>query len=83
MTQLGRREEVAGRVARVIDHLATPNRTILGAPSFLFITFSGFGTGHVFKTEDYGATWEDVSIGLPDVPTNAVIVDPLFQFCSN
>ena len=40
---------------------------------------SGFGSGHVFKTEDYGASWEDISAELPDVPTNAVIVDPLFS----
>ncbi len=43
-----------------------------------YITFSGFGTGHVFRTSDYGGTWMDISDGLPDVPTNAVAVDPLF-----
>ena len=43
-----------------------------------YITFAGFGSGHVFKTTDYGGTWEDISEGLPDIPTNAVIVDPLY-----
>lgn len=43
-----------------------------------YVTYSGFGTGHVFRTEDYGQTWVDITGDLPDVPTNAVIVDPLF-----
>jgi photosystem II stability/assembly factor-like uncharacterized protein len=43
-----------------------------------YITYAGFGSGHVFKTTDYGATWTDISGSLPDIPTNAVIVDPLF-----
>ncbi len=44
----------------------------------VYIAYSGFGTGHVFKTTDHGSSWTDISSGLPDVPTNAVIVDPLF-----
>ncbi len=43
-----------------------------------YITYAGFGSGHVYKTTDYGATWTDISEGLPDIPTNAVIVDPMF-----
>ena len=43
-----------------------------------YITYSGFGTGHVFRTTDYGESWTDITGDLPDVPTNAVIVDPLF-----
>lgn len=43
-----------------------------------YITFAGFGSGHVYKTTDSGASWTDISGALPDVPTNAVIVDPLF-----
>ncbi|MDH7516378.1 MAG: hypothetical protein QHI48_10965 [Bacteroidota bacterium] len=34
---------------------------------------SGFGTGHVFLTHDGGASWEDVSGNLPDIPVNAVV----------
>ncbi len=41
-----------------------------------YVTFSGFGTGHIFKTEDYGNTWVDISYNLPDVPGNAIEVDP-------
>ena len=43
-----------------------------------YIVFSGFGSGHVFKTTDYGANWSDISSNLPDLPTNAVVVDPLY-----
>ena len=48
-------------------------------PATAYIVYSGFGTGHVFKTSNYGDTWEDISNNLPDVPTNAVIVDPLYS----
>jgi photosystem II stability/assembly factor-like uncharacterized protein len=47
-------------------------------PATAYVVFSGFGSGHVFKTQDYGQTWEDISGNLPDVPTNAIIVDPVF-----
>ena len=43
-----------------------------------YITFAGFGSGHVYKTKNGGISWTDISEDLPDVPTNAVIVDPLF-----
>ena len=47
-------------------------------PAVAYVVFSGFGSGHVFKTTNYGNNWTDISDNLPDVPTNAVIVDPLF-----
>ncbi len=46
--------------------------------SIAYMTFSGFGTGHVFKTIDRGQNWINVSQNLPDLPVNAVIVDPDF-----
>ena len=45
-------------------------------PATAYVTFAGFGTGHIFKTTNYGDTWKDITGTLPDVPTNAVIVDP-------
>ncbi|MEM6398040.1 MAG: T9SS type A sorting domain-containing protein [Bacteroidota bacterium] len=42
-----------------------------------YVVYSGFGTGHVFKTTDFGQSWTDITQDLPDVPTNAVVVDPL------
>lgn len=47
-------------------------------PATAYVVFSGFGTGHVFKTQNFGKAWADISGNLPDVPTNAVIVDPMF-----
>jgi photosystem II stability/assembly factor-like uncharacterized protein len=41
----------------------------------VYVTFYGFGTGHVFKSNNNGDTWTDISDNLPDVPTLAVIVD--------
>jgi uncharacterized repeat protein (TIGR01451 family) len=47
-----------------------------------YIAYAGFGAatpgnpGHVFKTTDGGATWADVTNGLPDVPVNSIVTDP-------
>ena len=43
----------------------------------IYITFSGFFTDHVYKTEDGGSSWSSINNGLPDVPTNTIVVDPL------
>jgi photosystem II stability/assembly factor-like uncharacterized protein len=43
----------------------------------VYLTLSGFGSSHVFKSVDSGVTWIDIDGGqLPDVPTSAAIVDP-------
>ena len=42
----------------------------------VFITFGGFGSGHVFRSVDYGENWTDISGNLPDVPTSAIVIDP-------
>lgn len=45
----------------------------------VYITMSGFGSSHAFKSSDYGTTWTDIDRGiLPDVPTTAIVVDPDF-----
>ncbi len=47
-------------------------------PLKAYVTAWGFGTGHIYRTSDGGATWADIgsSNRLPDAPANAVIVDP-------
>lgn len=41
-----------------------------------YVTIQGFGTPHVFKTTNAGASWTDFTgTGLPDVPANVVVVD--------
>jgi photosystem II stability/assembly factor-like uncharacterized protein len=50
-------------------------------PGTAYVSFSGFdsngsGSGHVFRTADFGASWQDVSGNLPDVPVNTLLIDP-------
>ena len=58
-----------------------PNRYVTsiavdpGAPQRAVVGLSGFGSGHVFRTDNFGASWEDLSRNLPDVPVNAVLLD--------
>jgi photosystem II stability/assembly factor-like uncharacterized protein len=46
----------------------------------VYATFSGFRNGeaaaNVFKTQDGGDTWENVSGNLPNAPVNDVVLDP-------
>ncbi|WP_460219845.1 T9SS type A sorting domain-containing protein [Psychroserpens sp. MEBiC05023] len=42
----------------------------------VYITFSGFGSNHVYKTINGGNTWISIDNGLPDLPTNTVLIDP-------
>ncbi len=43
----------------------------------VYVTFSGFGTGHVYRTTNGGQNWTNVSNNLPDMPVNAVVLDPV------
>ncbi len=50
-------------------------------PLIAYATYSGFnaagqGPGHVFRTSDGGQTWQDLSVNLPDLPVNTVLIDP-------
>jgi photosystem II stability/assembly factor-like uncharacterized protein len=46
-------------------------------PATVYLTWSGFGSPHVYKSNDAGDTWIDIDGGvLPDVPTTAVVLDP-------
>jgi len=42
-----------------------------------YTAFAGFNTRHVYKTIDGGTTWKPTDAGLPDVPTNTLLIDPL------
>lgn len=62
-----------------------PERYITGIavdekdPLLAYVTLSGYRNldylPHVFRTTDGGATWEDISTGLPEVPINDIIID--------
>jgi photosystem II stability/assembly factor-like uncharacterized protein len=45
-------------------------------PKVAYLTTSGFLAGHVFKTNNGGLTWDDISDGLPDIPADCVLIDP-------
>jgi hypothetical protein len=48
----------------------------------VYVTISGFqnaeSNAHVFFSDNYGATWYDISGDLPDVPLNDILPDPEF-----
>ena len=50
-----------------------------------YVAFSGFsscvgcdGLGHIFETQNNGQSWTNITGNLPDVPVNALVVDPAF-----
>ncbi|MFN0216664.1 MAG: T9SS type A sorting domain-containing protein [Saprospiraceae bacterium] len=44
--------------------------------STVFAVFAGFNAQHVWRTNDNGGTWTAIDNGLPDVPTNSILIDP-------
>jgi hypothetical protein len=55
-------------------------------PTHAYLSLSGFsrkwmigpddpGVGHVYESKSSGATWTDVSVGLPDVPMDDVVYE--------
>lgn len=59
-----------------------PNRTITSItvdranPLTAYVTLSGFGAPHLFRTTNAGSSWTNISTGLPDIPANTFLVDP-------
>ena len=41
-----------------------------------YVVVLGFGIGHIWQTTSAGTVWTDITGNLPDVPSNAVVVDP-------
>jgi hypothetical protein len=48
--------------------------------SVAYVTVSGYRNGdpsaHVFRTDNGGSTWQNVSGNLPDAPVNDIVLDP-------
>ncbi len=46
----------------------------------VYATYAGFGGHHVWRSRDYGLTWEFLdgngSASLPDIPVHSVVIDP-------
>lgn len=63
-----------------------PNRwvsSIVADPvneNFVYVTFSGYRwdeyLAHVFRSDNNGLSWVDISYGLPEVPVNELVADP-------
>jgi hypothetical protein len=65
-----------------------PNRFVAGLmvdpanAAHIYAVYNGYsrrwipdgGTGHVFESTDGGATWTDISVLLPDVPSDALVL---------
>lgn len=55
--------------------LADPND-----PARAYYTLSGYrfgeAIGHIYRTDDYGRTWKDITANLPDIPVNDVVIHP-------
>jgi len=56
-----------------ISGIALDNSDASGQTAF--VTIMGFHVSHVWKTSNAGQSWTDFSLGLPDSPANAVVVD--------
>ncbi|MEP7195617.1 MAG: T9SS type A sorting domain-containing protein [Saprospiraceae bacterium] len=46
-----------------------------------YVTLSGFRKNeylsHIFRTENYGSSWQDISYNLPEAPLNDILIDPM------
>ncbi len=56
----------------VMDILISPTND-----DSVFIALGGFGTSHIYVTGNGGTTWTAIGSGLPDVPFNALAIDPV------
>jgi photosystem II stability/assembly factor-like uncharacterized protein len=81
----------AGRVLRLDFASGRWNRTQLGKPAAgyisdllvdpnngnrIFVTYKGSRTSsHVFRSDSAGASWSDISSGLPNIAINAIEID--------
>jgi photosystem II stability/assembly factor-like uncharacterized protein len=47
--------------------------------NIVYVTYSGYrfgeNEGHVYKSENSGSDWEDISVGIPDIPINDIVKD--------
>ncbi|NNE36062.1 MAG: T9SS type A sorting domain-containing protein, partial [Rhodothermales bacterium] len=50
-------------------------------PAIAVVTFSGLkwrdAQPHVFRTDNFGGSWQNISGNLPDAPVNALALDPI------
>ncbi len=44
----------------------------------VYVTMGGFSSGHVYRSINAGATWNNITGNLPDVPHQTVCIDPQY-----
>ncbi|MBX3042459.1 MAG: T9SS type A sorting domain-containing protein [Candidatus Kapabacteria bacterium] len=44
--------------------------------NIVYVSYSGYGHRHIFKSEDYGNSWRPIDLMLPDVPVNSILLHP-------
>jgi photosystem II stability/assembly factor-like uncharacterized protein len=54
-------------VTRIVTDPFTPNG--------VYVTLSGFGSSHIFKSAQGGVVWQDITGNLPHVPFQDLVVD--------
>ncbi len=75
--------KVDASTLEVTQMTGLPNRYCMdfafypGVPGTVFAVFAGFNTQHVWRTVNDGSTWTPIDNGLPDVPTNSILIDPI------
>jgi photosystem II stability/assembly factor-like uncharacterized protein len=69
-----KRLDLAGIPDRYITHVITARADNISNEDEVFITLSGYGSGHVYKSSDGGNNWSDISGNLPDIPVNDIVV---------
>jgi len=47
-----------------------------GGATEIWTSVSTFNGGHVFRSTNGGTSWSDRSGSLPDIPVNAIVIDP-------
>jgi hypothetical protein len=58
------------------NHYVTSITIALSNPQLLYLTYGGFGRRHVFRSQDAGATWQNVTGNLPNISVNASLIHP-------
>lgn len=75
------RVDVTGSGTKVLPNRAVTALTYTPSGT-LYATLSGFNEntagspGHVFVSQDQGATWSNITGNLPDLPANSIVVNP-------
>jgi photosystem II stability/assembly factor-like uncharacterized protein len=68
------RRDIPGATDSVVDIRVDPaNSQVAYAARNRFN--GGGNSGHVFRTINGGQTWTDISVNLPDLPVNAIVID--------